>query len=648
MNIENILSKINYRNFYQSHVPSLKENGNNKAMGLCCFHDDTHASLSVDFTNGLYRCFACDNKGDVFTFYQNIKNVDFKTALKEIAEMQGVSDTTVKPKVVAKFEYKDIEGKTLYIKERLEPARDGRSKEFIFKHLEGDKWVTGRGCEPVPYNLPQLSKSKYTFIVEGEKKADLLASWGLTATCLDSGANSPFREDYLKYFEGKEKVIILPDNDSPGKAYALKIANALSGKVKQIKIIELPDLKNAEDIIDWVKTKGNDKAKLLELVKVSPEWQPSKEITNTSTKDGMPLIKLSDLFKEPEENVSYLVSGMLPTGGFSVMASKPKTGKSTLTRNLALSVSRGDSFLNRTTQKGSVIYYALEEKKSEVRRHFKDMGATGDEEIYIYAGSVPVDALIQIREIVESIKPALVIIDPLFRLTRVKDGNDYVQVTQALDPLLRLARDTGTHVLCVHHTSKGQGQGGDSVLGSTAIFSSVDTLIIMKRHEEYRTISSIQRYGEDLPETTLHFDKDSRTIEIGKPKQEEDVSTLKEAIFEFLSSQNEPVIKSVIMEEVEGRQAVKHKALMELVNENKITREGKGGKGDSYKYSITLLPDIYRVIPKQNPENAEESHKIRENGITRNLAENQENDKSRVIAFQEVIDLSNTDFKVVT
>src|SRR3989338_5843748 len=647
MNIENILSKINYRNFYQSHVPSLKENGNNKAMGLCCFHDDTHASLSVDFTNGLYRCFACDNKGDVFTFYQNIKNVDFKTALKEIAEMQGVTDATIGQKVVATFKYKDSEGKTLYIKERLEPARDGRSKEFIFKHREGDKWVTGRGCEPVPYNLPQVSKSKYAFIVEGEKKADLLASWGLTATCLDSGANSPFKDNYLKYFEGKEKVIILPDNDSPGKAYALKIANALSGKVKQIKIVELPDLKEAEDVINWAKTEGNGKAKLLELVKASPEWTPSKEITNTSTKDGMPLIKLSDLFKEPDESVSYLVSDMLPTGGFSVMASKPKTGKSTLTRNLALSVSRGDSFLNRTTQKGRVIYYALEEKKSEVRRHFKDMGATGDEEIYVFAGSVPVDALIQIREIVESIKPLLVIIDPLFRLAKVRDGNDYVQVTQALDPLLRLARDTGTHVLCVHHTNKGQGQGGDSVLGSTAIFSSVDTLLIMKRHEDYRTMLTIQRYGEDLPETTLHFDKDSRTIEIGKPKQEEDISTLKEAIVGFLSSQNEPVVKSVLMEEVEGRQAVKHKALMELVNENKITREGKGGKGDPYKYSITLLPDIDRVIPKQNPENAEESHKIRENGITQNLAEKQGNDKSRVTAFQEVIDLSNTDFEVV-
>src|SRR3990172_6816330 len=277
MNKENILSKINYRNFYQSHVPSLKENGNNQAMGLCCFHDDTHASLSVDFTNGLYRCFACDNKGDVFTFYQNIKNVDFKTALKEIAEMQGVSDTTVKPKVVAKFEYKDIEGKTLYIKERLEPARDGRNKEFIFKHLEGDKWVTGRGCEPVPYNLPQLSKSKYSFIVEGEGKADLLIKWGLVATCFDSGANSPFREDYLKYFAGKEKIIILPDNDNAGRQYASKLASALYGKVERIKIVELDGLKDAEDIVDWAKIEGNNKAKLLEIVKATAEWRPPKQ-----------------------------------------------------------------------------------------------------------------------------------------------------------------------------------------------------------------------------------------------------------------------------------------------------------------------------------------------------------------------------------
>ncbi len=636
MNKEYILSHLDFKSFYQSHVINLKENGKAQVLGLCPFHDDHNPSLSIRLKDGVYKCFSCNAKGDVFKFYQDYKKVDFKTAFKEIAEMQGISEPAAQGKVVATFEYKDMEGKTQYIKERIEPARNGRSKEFIFKHLEGGKWVTGRGCEPVLYNLIALSKSKYAFIVEGEAKADLLIKWGLVATCLDSGANSSFRDDYLKYFKDKEKVIILPDNDNPGKAYASKIASALSGKVGKIKIVELPDLKEAEDIINWVKTEGNDKTKLFEIVKAAAEWQPSN---NQDTKAGMTLIRLDELFKEPEESVSWLADKILPSGGFSVLASKPKTGKSTLARNLALSIPRGEPFLNRTTNKGSVIYYALEEKKSEVKRYFKDMGDDGTEDIYIYTGGTPVDAIQQIRKVVEDIKPALVIIDPLFRLAKVKDGNDYSQVTQALDPLLRLARDTGTHVLCVHHTNKGQRQGGDSVLGSTAIFSSVDTLLIMKRHEEYRTIQTIQRYGEDLPETTLHFDKDSRTIEIGKPKQEEDIDGLKKAITEFLSSQNEPVIKSAIMEEVEGRQAIKHKALMKLVEEGRIKREGKGGKGDPYKYSITLLPDIYRVIPKQNPENCENTDKQRGNSITHNFEENQESEKSRVIPFSDNYDL---------
>lgn len=96
------------------------------------------------------------------------------------------------------------------------------------------------------------------------------------------------------------------------------------------------------------------------------------------------------------------------------------------------------------------------EKRSEVKRHFRQMGATGDGEIHIYTGASPVDAIKQIRKATELLKPGLVIIDPLFKLIKVKDGNDYIQVTNVLDPLLRLARDTGTHVLCVHHSPKGE------------------------------------------------------------------------------------------------------------------------------------------------------------------------------------------------
>jgi RecA-family ATPase len=76
------------------------------------------------------------------------------------------------------------------------------------------------------------------------------------------------------------------------------------------------------------------------------------------------------------------VDGLLPSGGFSLVAAKPKVGKSTFARCLGLSVACGEPFLGRRTQQGAVIYLALEEKRAEVRKHFQAMGATGEEESY--------------------------------------------------------------------------------------------------------------------------------------------------------------------------------------------------------------------------------------------------------------------------
>ena len=45
----------------------------------------------------------------------------------------------------------------------------------------------------------------------------------------------------------------------------------------------------------------------------------------------------------------------------SVFAAKPKVGKSTFARNLAMAVARGNPFLGRNTAKGPVVYLALEE-----------------------------------------------------------------------------------------------------------------------------------------------------------------------------------------------------------------------------------------------------------------------------------------------
>src|SRR5712692_10214544 len=103
-----------------------------------------------------------------------------------------------------------------------------------------------------------------------------------------------------------------------------------------------------------------------------------------------------------------------------------------------------------------------------------------------------------------------------------------------------LARETRAHVLCAHHAGKGNREGGDSILGSTAIFGVVDTALIMKKLEGYRTIQSEQRYGADLEETVLRYDETTRTVTLGDTKEAEDEARLRQAICDYLQGQSDP------------------------------------------------------------------------------------------------------------
>src|SRR5262249_17849244 len=197
-------------------------------------------------------------------------------------------------------------------------------------------------------------------------------------------------------------------------------------------------------------------------------------------------------------------------------------------------------------------------------------------------------ALTRLRREVERRRPVLVIIDPLFRFVRIpgERGNDYATMTAALEPLLQLARETGAHVLAVHHLSKGQHTDGDAILGSTAIFAAVDTALILRRTERYRTLSSIQRYGPDLEETTLMLDPVTRDVTAGPARKEAEESDAARLILAFLAGKTEPVTEPEIAADIEARTQTERPALRGLVRDGQVSRTGKGTKGNAYRYQL--------------------------------------------------------------
>lgn len=58
--------------------------------GLCPFHDDKTPSMSVSPSKGIYKCFACDNGGNVFKFIMEHEGMSYPMAIKFLADKYNI------------------------------------------------------------------------------------------------------------------------------------------------------------------------------------------------------------------------------------------------------------------------------------------------------------------------------------------------------------------------------------------------------------------------------------------------------------------------------------------------------------------------------------------------------------------------------
>ena len=66
--------------------------------GCCPFHNEKTPSFSVSEDKGFYHCFGCGEHGDIISFVMKSENVDFKTAIRELADMAGLKVPEYKPR----------------------------------------------------------------------------------------------------------------------------------------------------------------------------------------------------------------------------------------------------------------------------------------------------------------------------------------------------------------------------------------------------------------------------------------------------------------------------------------------------------------------------------------------------------------------
>src|SRR3989344_1378197 len=86
--VDEVKSKVDIVEVISSYVP-LKKAGRNMS-GLCPFHSEKTPSFMVSPERQAFKCFGCNQGGDVFTFLEQIEGWDFRETLEELAKRAGV------------------------------------------------------------------------------------------------------------------------------------------------------------------------------------------------------------------------------------------------------------------------------------------------------------------------------------------------------------------------------------------------------------------------------------------------------------------------------------------------------------------------------------------------------------------------------
>ena len=223
----------------------------NEYKALCTCHADTTPSLTITIEPDgklLLHCFVCgpEVKAAAFCMAVGLLQSDLYPESLDRLHRPKTKAGQKRPrdaKRAAEYLYRDEQGIVKFRAVRFEWPVEGKAKpEKDFEQHQPDGqggWIFNlKGVERVLYCLPELlaaDKSQIVYLVEGEKKVDLLRSWGLTATCNVGGAKGKWLKGYTTALAGRP-VVILPDNDPvnetsgerPGHDWAVRILKNLS------------------------------------------------------------------------------------------------------------------------------------------------------------------------------------------------------------------------------------------------------------------------------------------------------------------------------------------------------------------------------------------------------------------------------------
>jgi DNA primase len=258
---EEIKSRVNIVDLIGEYIRLNKAGVNWKAC--CPFHNEKTPSFVVSEEKQIWHCFGCQKGGDIFGFLMEIEGIEFKEALRKLAEKAGIKLPEYRK------EFSEKKSKTLEILELAtkfyeKQLWDGAGKEKILKYLH-ERGLKDETIKEFRLGYaPSGWRNLLTFLLKREYETEEIVKTGLLVEKTNSQisnspnySNSPNEipnsntQDSLKtinyqlkttnYYDRFRDRIIFPIADVIGKVVGFSARVAPGEDESQAKYVNTPE-----------------------------------------------------------------------------------------------------------------------------------------------------------------------------------------------------------------------------------------------------------------------------------------------------------------------------------------------------------------------------------------------------------------------
>jgi hypothetical protein len=402
----------------------------------------------------------------------------------------------------------------------------GRSPPYVWEHEdEYGHIVTGaHNLGAALYRLEEaIAHGGLIAVVEGEKDADNLWRHGFPAITSAHGAAQPgqrpkWTAEHSRQLAGLD-LVVLNDNDPAGYEHAKAVVDCSHGIAKSIRRLDLknhwPDIPASGDISDflehlygadypgdeWVRDLLEDAPLINGKAGPAPPLPPLETYADLKGAQFMPL--------------QWIVPTYIPEG-VTLLAGKPKIGKSWLALAITMACADGAIVLDQRCEKRGVIYFALEDNRRRMQARTEKLLGLNQE--WPTNTGAAYDLPLMDKGCIETLQQyangyptiGLMIIDTLAKVRgpKRKDEDQYAADHRTMSALLDFSHRTGIAIIVIHHVRKQDaGDIFDTISGTLGLNGGADTLLVLTKAGDQLRLAV---RGRDLEEQdkTLFFDPD--------------------------------------------------------------------------------------------------------------------------------------------